>query len=357
VVLFLAKFDFNPSAAITLGDKDINKYNEKLPSNLVVFRGSTGYDGQLYYKIAGDLLAQHTHLDSYRYQRIVYPALAYLLAFGNIKLIPWSLILINYFAIILGVYFLLLILKNHGANLYLALLWAFNVGYLICIIRDLAEPLLFLFVILAFYFLEKRKFLASSLFLVLAIFTKETILAVILPVLAYFFFKKQFKAALIYFLPIIFYSIWQVGLFIRFRSWAFLTTEKSFDWPFFGLVSYVVAVINSIQGGNFPLKLTILPVIIFIFIITYLVFRNGSELNICFFIISFHLIFFLSAAEKMYLEVEAFGRYFSVLYLLYILYLAEKKEKYYGLLLALSILMLFGYLLLILRFQPTYFVN
>ncbi|MFA6215993.1 MAG: hypothetical protein WC768_05485, partial [Patescibacteria group bacterium] len=195
LVLFLGKFDFNPSAAIFLGDENLNKYSENLSPNLVVLKNNTGYDGQIYYLMAV-ALPQYSQFKPLRYQRILYPALAYLLAFGNIKLMSWSLMLINYFAIILGVYFLLLILKNHGANLYLALLWAFNVGFLATVNKDLIEPLLYLLVILIFYFLEKKKFFISSLFLALALFTKEIALAVALPLLIYFLVKKQFKNVL-----------------------------------------------------------------------------------------------------------------------------------------------------------------
>src|SRR5512135_2549533 len=70
-------------------------------------QGSEGYDGQFAYQIALRPLEAAPYLDvpAYRYQRILNPLSARLLAFGRPELIPWALIAVNVAAIGLGTHF------------------------------------------------------------------------------------------------------------------------------------------------------------------------------------------------------------------------------------------------------------
>jgi len=156
ILLFLSKFDFNPSATIELSENHISQYNEALPSDLVVQVDSDGFDGQFYYMIATDPIHSRILVEPGKYQRILYPLFANAISFGNIHLIPYSLLLINFVAVILGTYILALILKKYRANLNLAYLWAFNVGFFMGVIRDLTSPLMFFFILLAIYYLKKK---------------------------------------------------------------------------------------------------------------------------------------------------------------------------------------------------------
>src|SRR5690348_16603456 len=63
-----------------------------------------GYDGQFAYYIALDPPNAHVYMDfpAYRYTRILYPMLARALAFGQPALIPYTLLLINYLAVVGG---------------------------------------------------------------------------------------------------------------------------------------------------------------------------------------------------------------------------------------------------------------
>ena len=72
-----------------------------------IFKGEVGYDGQMFLTIALDPALKHegtiAALDNpmYRYRRIGYPILGYLLGFGNPNLIPYSMVLINVLCIII----------------------------------------------------------------------------------------------------------------------------------------------------------------------------------------------------------------------------------------------------------------
>lgn len=157
ISIFLARFDFNPTASIELSDSYVQRYNLTLPRGVLIETNSDGYDGQIYYTMAADLSNRHLKIDAYRYQRILYPVLAFLLSFGIIELLPFTLLLISYFSVVMSTYILLIILEKRNLNLNLAFLWAFNIGFFVSIIRDLADPLMFLFLIGAFYFFENKK--------------------------------------------------------------------------------------------------------------------------------------------------------------------------------------------------------
>lgn len=105
-----------------------------------------GYDGQFNYYIARDpllLSGPPTYLDNpaYRYQRILLPALAYLLAAGQAPLIGWTLLLVNVLAMAAGCWAVLEVLGDLGANRWWVLPYLFNPAFLIGIPFDLSEPL------------------------------------------------------------------------------------------------------------------------------------------------------------------------------------------------------------------------
>ncbi len=75
----------NPIALVTLG----TRFSQQ---TAVENGGTEGYDGQFNYYIASDSNTAPQHLDvsAYRFQRILFPALGRLLAFGQPDLIPWA---------------------------------------------------------------------------------------------------------------------------------------------------------------------------------------------------------------------------------------------------------------------------
>ena len=81
-------------------------YDQSRSPQPLTIRHYTGYDGQFYYRFALDPLSSERAaygitIDSpaYRGQRILYPVLAHLLAFGRTTWVPWSMIIVNYLAI------------------------------------------------------------------------------------------------------------------------------------------------------------------------------------------------------------------------------------------------------------------
>ena len=138
ILIFLSKFDFNPSATILLSEKLIEELLITPNGRQVIHTEINGYDGVYYYLLSNDIFLENIMVDGpARLQRILYPFFTYIISFGNQYMIPYMMILINFLSIILGTYFLLLLLKKYNANLSLAYLWALNIGFMISISRDL----------------------------------------------------------------------------------------------------------------------------------------------------------------------------------------------------------------------------
>lgn len=109
-----------------------------------------GYDGEFAYFIALDPLHAAGYLDkpNYRYTRILYPMTARLLALGQPALIPYTLILVNLLAMVLGTLIAARWLVRHHRTPWLALLFGCAPGLVVGMQYDLNEPLAYLLALL-----------------------------------------------------------------------------------------------------------------------------------------------------------------------------------------------------------------
>ncbi len=133
VGLTLARYGGDPMMFVLAGAR----YSQNDPE------GSWGYDGQFAYYIACDPSGGCPRCDvpSYRYQRILYPILAWALALGQRALIPWALIAINVAALAGGTYFTERLLEAHRVSRWYALAYGLYGGLVAGLRLDLTEPL------------------------------------------------------------------------------------------------------------------------------------------------------------------------------------------------------------------------
>ncbi len=155
----------------------------QLPRGVVIGDpNQAGYDGQFYYRLALDPFdwartAFGITMDqSYRYTRIGYPVLAWLVSFGQHELVPYSLVAVNLVGVaamaVLGGMFA----RESGRHALWGLAFAAYFGLVISVGRDTAEPVAeacMLGGLLAYR--RSRYLLATALFTFGAI-TRETIL-------------------------------------------------------------------------------------------------------------------------------------------------------------------------------------
>ncbi len=158
-------------------------------------QGTEGYDGQFAYQIALRPLAAAPYLDvpAYRYQRILYPLLARLLALGQPELIPWALIILNVAAIGLGTWATELLLMDLGVSRWYALIYGLYGGQLLALRTDLNEPLAQALVQGAMLaWARERRWLAVGAF-GLAALAKETMLIFLAAYVLYTVYQRRWR--------------------------------------------------------------------------------------------------------------------------------------------------------------------
>ncbi|HEX4207584.1 MAG TPA: hypothetical protein VHZ51_25965 [Ktedonobacteraceae bacterium] len=203
--------------------------------------GAGGYDGQFYYFIARNPLTAYHYTDNapYRYQRIVYPIIAFLLSLGNARLLPYTLLLINFVAIVLGVEIVARLLKRHGLSPWYSLAFGLYFGQATALLFDTTEPLTYLFICLGLLFIEKKRINSAAICLGLAVLSRET--AVLFPVgfiILYFFQRRWPDMVRLIILGLLPTMIWYIALTIIFGKTG-LTSAPAFELiPFLGLFAF-----------------------------------------------------------------------------------------------------------------------
>ena len=160
--------------------------------------GTEGYDGQFAYYIARDPLYgwQHCDVPAYRYQRILYPLLVRLLALGQERLLPYSLIMINLAALATGTWLTEMILRQHHMSRWYALTYGLYAGQLMATRLLLAEPLAHALCQAGVLAAERDRWRWSVLFFALGVLAKETALVFVAGYLLYFLVQSQWRRLL-----------------------------------------------------------------------------------------------------------------------------------------------------------------
>ena len=217
------------------GDRDISRFivcgdrftdTTRTPIPVQVLTDSSGYDGQYFARLAFAPFTkkQSAHgikLDSpsYRQQRIFYPLTAWLLAAGNAEFIPWTLVLVNFFALVGIAVVAAQIAKSFHLHPGYGLLPMLSCGLILSFGRDLAEPLTIFLVTLTLYFLLQKRIFLCALTASFSVLTREssliTFAAIGLLMTGYSFLEKprlKDKSFLWLLMPLCIYLLWQVYL-------------------------------------------------------------------------------------------------------------------------------------------------
>ncbi len=213
VVVTLIKADGDIFQFIVIG----TRFSELNP------QGSEGYDGQFGYYIAIDpnphRVEPHLDVAAYRYQRILLPILARLLAFGDHERIAWWLVLLPLVGQIVGVGYVAKILSEMGQQPIWALIYGLSAGCLLSIRVALPEPIAYACVAAGIYYYLKGNYWKCASFMLLAFLAKEVTLVFGLAILLAFWQKRDWRGSQYLlgfsFLP---FAIWQFWLFSTFGS-------------------------------------------------------------------------------------------------------------------------------------------
>ena len=121
-------------------------HRAQLPRGLLLVP-SAGYDGQFYYRLALDPANWHatafgiTMDQSYRYTRIGYPIVAWILSLGQHQLVPVVLVAVNLVGVAVMALLGGMFARDSGRHALWGLAFAAYFGLVISVGRDTAEPL------------------------------------------------------------------------------------------------------------------------------------------------------------------------------------------------------------------------
>ena len=242
-------YGFNTSGFICLGDRFLPA--EQIPAGTIVLPNSPGYDGTFYYVMARDLLMlgdSYRYLDvpAYRYQRMLYPLLAWLFALGREARTPFALLAVNLAAILGGTLAVAAFARGHGRSPWYALFYALLSGLVIALFRDLAGPVALACMMAALAAHSARRPVWSALFMTGAVLARET-LVVMVPVLAFdsFVLKRRRRDGLWSLLPLGPLAAWQLYVGLRAGKPAWSGGVRNLGRPLKGVLRHVARVLPS----------------------------------------------------------------------------------------------------------------
>lgn len=197
-----------------------------------------GYDGQFAYFIARHpayilTCAHHTGpcpMDdgALRSERILYPITAALLTFGHLGLLPYTLLLVNYAAIVITALLIGDLSARAGHSRWLGVGAGLFAGQVLALLRDLSEPYALLWAVLAVWLARRGRPLWAAVAVAAALLAREQLLFMLpllaLPLIAERRWGRLVLAALIGLGPFV---AWQVMLRALFGHWPLLDSSRS----------------------------------------------------------------------------------------------------------------------------------
>lgn len=147
-----------------------------------------GYDGQFYYQIARSPLHASQFLDKppYRYQRIVYALLVFVLSAGQVTLVPYMLLLVNFVSIVVSVEIAGRLLVKYGLSPWFSLALGLYFGQTAAFLFDTTEPFTYALVCLGLLLIEKEYIIGAAISMGLAALSRD--IAILFPLGYTFFF-------------------------------------------------------------------------------------------------------------------------------------------------------------------------
>jgi hypothetical protein len=204
--------DADPKVYVTLGDCFIQCTGY---DGSDCEEGTEGYDGQFAYYIARDPANAPDCLDApaYRAQRILLPALGYVLSLGQNSLIPWVFVIVNLIALVGGTALLEDLLAAEKVNRWYALSYGLFAGLVMAVRLSTSEALAYGLVVAGIWAGERSRPWRAAILLGLAALAKETTVFFTAGYLLYFALHHRWRdaihMALIVGIP---FAAWQIAL-------------------------------------------------------------------------------------------------------------------------------------------------
>lgn len=205
----------DPLALVTLGERFAP------PELAAHVTSEEGYDGQFVYYLARYGLDSAPFLDapSYRAQRILLPALGWVLALGQADWLPWTLLAINIAALCIGTLALEALLRRLRQPSWLVYGLALSLGMLGAVRLTATEPLAYALVIVAIWQIERGHMWRGAMLIGVSALAKEMTLIFALVYGLWWLSQRHWRlvigGGLLMGLPFI---LWQIVLLGRYGS-------------------------------------------------------------------------------------------------------------------------------------------
>lgn len=257
VVWRLANLGWNPLELFELG----TRYSDGITD------GTIGYDGQFSYYIASDpnpdRASPHLDVPAYRFQRILYPALARGLALGRQALLPSTMVIAALAAHWAGTWAVATLINDQALNPWYSLSYGLWVGLVAPIGLGLGEPLAYALAAGGWLARTRHRFMLSAALFGLAVLAKETTLVfLVAAIIAELVERRNSRTLAAYLVSLGTVAAWQAWLWVTFGrpglgSGGAMATP--FEWiPFMGLFR-----IGNVNANALVLYLVIfLPTIV-----------------------------------------------------------------------------------------------
>ncbi|MBI5117648.1 hypothetical protein HZA56_14315 [Candidatus Poribacteria bacterium] len=272
LVYHVAPYHYNLSSLIKIGASNPFFNPSALEPGLVVFddprSGGDGYDGQFFYYTIKDLfMGLRGIANPFRYQRILYPSLAFLLAFGRANLLPFSMLEVNLLAIIFSSVLLWWTIRDTALPGGYILLYMLNIGYLIAVFYDVATPVCVGLIVAASYFFSRRNLWATSAMMALSLLAQENGSVVLAALCLWLALKKQWRGAFTLSTAILPWTAWQVFLWRRYDASPLVMSGNHLRMPFTGMLSQIASLkLPGDWAGNLR-ELSVYPFMAFVLVL------------------------------------------------------------------------------------------
>jgi hypothetical protein len=252
VLLLSLRFGGNVTGFFRIGDA--LPLSPSLPGDeALVHRGEVGYDGQFFLTLAYDPLLRQEEtlaaLDSprYRARRILYPALAYLIALGSPRAIPWALVFLNVVSAISLVGLLSFRALRETPWKALSVL-AFQ-GLWVCLTVSPADLMALAFLVAALVSYRTRRPLGAAAGLLFASLTRETYLLHAALLAGLSLRERRWREALMIAAGQIPAAVWNAWVMLRVPAGG-SAVKENFGLPFAGVGEAALKLLRGEPTGK-----------------------------------------------------------------------------------------------------------
>ena len=265
-----------------------------------------GYDGQFFYQIARDPLHASQFLDrpAYRYQRIVYPMLVWIITLGQASLVPFMLLLVNFLAIVLGTALVARMLIQQKMSPWYSLAFGLYFGQATALIFDTTEPLTYFLVCLGLFLIMRKRPTAAALTMGLAVLSRETAILFPMGYLLVSLYQKRWRDALrLILLSIAPAAAWYILVAALFHVKG-IPTGPAFELiPFQGLFYFA----NDSFRFHILIVFMLIPTVLSLFLLVKEVLQHRWQ-NAAWLIWLFNLALVIYMSPLSYVELVSAGR-------------------------------------------------